>query len=355
MLELFAVTNRGLEEVCAAEMARIHGLHIEQIAYRRVHARFGGDTHALLKLRTVDDLFITLATWEGISHHRLALAQIEALALDLDPWHAVNVRRRVGTLGDDLTFSVSANFVGRRNYNADEIKAAIAAGLTARTGWVYCEDDRASALNLRVFIEHEHAVVGLRLADAPLGKRAYKQEHVPGSLKPPVAAALVHLAGVGAGATLLDPCCGAGTILVEAAAVGLHAQGGDHAPAALAAARRNIAHAGVTVELEIEVQAWDMTTLPLADAAVDTVACNLPWGRQVEVDRALEDFYDAASREMARVVRPHGRIVLLTNLPHLLTFPTRPIEQQFLISLFGQQPTVLVFGPQSSVQTQVQS
>jgi 23S rRNA G2445 N2-methylase RlmL len=341
LIEIFAVTNRGLEEICATEMARIPGLRVDKIAYRRVHARFGGDARALLDLRTVDDLFIALAAWHEISPHRRALHQFDDLARDLDLWQAVNVRSSLFALGDDLTFSVSANFVGRRNYTADEVKEAIAAGLCARTGWRYRADDRESDINVRVFIEHDHAVVGMRLADRPLYKRDYKAEHVPGSLKPPVAAALVDLARPPAGALLLDPCCGAGTILIEAAAVGLTATGGDQAASAVAAAKQNIAAAGVAAT----VQEWDLTALPLEAESVDTIVSNLPWGRQVEVEHALADFYTDACAEMARVIQSQGRIVLLTNRPDLVAFPTRPLEQRLEISLFGQQPTVLVFGP----------
>src|SRR5690606_6071122 len=154
----------------------------------------------------------------------------------------------------------------------------------------------------------ESALVGMRLAAAPLYKRAYKQEHVPGSLKPSVAAALLFLADITPGQHVLDPCCGAGTILIEAAAIGAKARGGDQEDTAIAAARANAEAAGVT----IEVQTWDARTLPLEDASVDAVVTNLPWGRQVEVDAGLADFYRAVCAEMERVLVEGGRIVLLT-------------------------------------------
>ena len=338
MLELFAVTNRGIESICAEEMARIRGTQIIDIGYRRVHATFAGNVKRLLALRTVDDLFIQLATWQEIGPHRSTLARLEQLALDLDLWQAVAVRSEIQALGDTVTFSVSANFVGRRNYTADEIKIAIAKSIEVFSGWHYDEDDRQSDINVRLFIEHESAHVGMRLANTPLGKRSYKEEHVPGSLKPPVAAALLLLAELAPHQTLLDPCCGAGTILIEAAAIGANAVGGDQDEAAIVAAQNNAAAADVT----IQVQSWDVCALPLEDNAVDCIVTNLPWGRQVEVNATLERFYHDACAELERVVKPAGRIVLLTNLPHLVTFPTLAISQQIEISLFGQQPTIIV-------------
>src|SRR5690606_19149211 len=102
-----------------------------------------------------------------------------------------------------------------------------AAGVEAISGWRYRPSDQESEINIRLFMEHEHVYVGMRLGDRPLYKRPYKQAHVPGSLKPSVAAALLQLAGVQAGDRVLDPCCGAGTILIEAALMGARAQGGD--------------------------------------------------------------------------------------------------------------------------------
>jgi 23S rRNA G2445 N2-methylase RlmL len=342
LLDIFAITNRGIEAISAEEMLRLRGIHNLHTAYRRVHATYTGNLAELLRLRTVDDLFITLAVWQGIGPHRSSLALLEQLARDLDLWHALNVRAQLHPVGDSPTFSVSANFVGRRNYVAAEIKVAIAKGVEAISGWRYEEDDRQSDINLRLFIEHENALVGMRLAGAPLYKRAYKQEHLPGSLKPSVAAALLFLAQPKAGEIVLDPYCGAGTILIEAASSGAIAQGGDQEAAAVAAAQRNAEAAGVT----IQVQRWDGRNLPLANGSVDHIVSNLPWGRQVEVENAPADFYRAACAEMERVLVVTGRLVLLTNLPHLLTFSTCTAEREIEISLFGQQPRIVVAGPQ---------
>jgi 23S rRNA G2445 N2-methylase RlmL len=339
LIELFAVTNRGLESISAEEMARLRGAQITQIAYRRVHAQYTGPLANLLTLRTVDDLFIQLAEWQGIASHRSTLPLLEQLALDLDLWQATNLRAEIRPLSDTPTFSVSANFVGRRNYTTAEIKLTIAKSVESISGWRYTEDDRAGDINLRLFIDHETAWVGMRLATTPLHRRAYKQEHLPGSLKPSVAAAMLFVAAVAPSHSVLDPCCGVGTILIEAASLGATTSGGDSDVAALAAARSNAEAAGV----QIDVHAWDARALPLAGATIDRLVTNLPWGRQVEVDSALSHFYLEACAEMERVLAKNGRIVLLTNLPHLVTFDHLILEKQIEISLFGQQPVILVY------------
>ncbi|MBI3158938.1 MAG: methyltransferase domain-containing protein [Chloroflexi bacterium] len=338
MIDLMAVTTRGLESVSADEMGRIAGLTVSQVAYRRVHAVCAGELADLLRLRTVDDVFLHLAAWEGIVPQRSALAHLTGLAGELDLARALPVLEQIRPLGAAPRFSVTANFVGRRKYSADEIKEALAAGIRARFDWPYVPENE-SEINIRAFIEHARADVGLRLAAAPMHRRAYKQANLPGSLKPTVAAAMLHMAGVLPGESVLDPFCGVGTILIEAALFGAEARGGDNDPQALAAAGENAARA----EVSIAVEPWDARQLPLDDRSVARVVTNLPWGRQVEVEESTAALYRQACAEIDRVLTSNGQVVALTNLPNLLHFDQRPATSQTEISLFGQKPTIVRF------------
>lgn len=73
---------------------------------------------------------------------------------------------------------------------------------------------------------------------------------------------------------VLDPCCGSGTIVIEAALQGALAFGGDSDLAAVQAAQVNCQAAGIAVS----IQHWQAQALPLAAASVDRVISNLPWG-----------------------------------------------------------------------------
>ncbi len=336
MIAVFAVTSRGLEEIGAEELRRAPGVQVTQAGYRRVCATCAGELGGLLRLRTVDDVFLSLAEWDGLVPQRGALAEITRRAARLKLAPAIAAAASVRPLSPAPAFSVTANFVGKRNYTADEIKQAVAAGVSARHGWAYAAEDQ-SELNLRVFIEHERAWVGLRLAGAALHRRPYKQDNLPGSLKPTVAAAMLFTAGLLPGAEVLDPFCGAGTILVEAALLGAEARGGDADPRALAAAQANAARAARPVALA----AWDARRLPLDSRSASLVVTNLPWGRQVQVGEDLAGFYAQACAEIRRVLTSHGQVVALTNLPHLLDFGPRQKTAQVEISLFGQAPSIV--------------
>jgi tRNA (guanine6-N2)-methyltransferase len=142
------------------------------------------------------------------------------------------------------------------------------------------------------------------------------------------------------GRTLLDPCCGAGTILIEGALMGAVAMGGDSDPEAISAAHTNASAAGASVD----IQTWDARALPLQDESVDRIVTNLPWGRQIVVDEPLERFYEDVCAEMERVLAPGGRIAVLTSTSQLLRFKHLRQQRAIEISLFGQNPTIALYG-----------
>ncbi len=338
MTNIFAITTRGLEQVSAAEMAGVAGVQVELVSYRRISATVGENLSGLLALRTVDDVFLDLALWPEIAPQRSGLAQMRELSKQLRLTAALEQVAPLLHVGGLPSFSVTANFVGKRNYNADEIKKAMADGIVKRLHWEYTNED-LSAVNLRIFIEHDKAYVGLRLSVVPMHSRRYKQVHISGSLKPSVAAAMLDIAKVQPGQSLLDPMCGAGTIPIEAALIGARAWGGDNNAEALTAARANAEAAEVTPRLD----AWDARQLPLPDGCVERVVTNLPWGRQVVVDEQIADLYAKVCMEIERVLAPGGTIVLLTSLPDLVRFERLRIQEQTEISLFGQTPVIMRF------------
>ncbi len=252
---------------------------------------------------------------------------------------ALAVCRQIRDLPTKQRLAITPSFVGKRNYTTDEIKQACADGITERQGWAYSETDEAADLTVRIFIEGETAQVGLRLGARPVSKRPYKQHNIPGSLKPAVAASLARLVNIKPGLKVLDPCCGAGTILIEAQGYGAEVEGGDSSPEAINATLENAQAANVPVK----VQTWDAQALPIATGSMDRVISNLPWGREVSTSIDLKTLYAEIGREIRRVLAPNGQAILLTNQPELLTIDGLHCERQIEISLYGQTPTITIW------------
>jgi tRNA (guanine6-N2)-methyltransferase len=314
---LFARTVHGLEHVAAQEL-RERGCTVLTVSPRLLVLR-GPASLLDQPPRTVDDLFplVIAAPDPGPTKPDLAgLSRLVARA----PLRAV----------DAPLLSVSATTAGRRTYSSHDVADAVGAVLAARLGATYVSrrDGRrppAGTVDWRVTVGPAGVHIGLRGARPPLHRRPWKVASVPGTLHPPVAAAMVRLAGVRAGDVVVDPCCGAGTVLVESPAPGV---GSDIA--GVGAARVNAGH-----RPDIAWLTADARSLPYPDGSVDHVITNPPWDRQVAARGAVPEFL----REWRRVLRPGGRLTCLTPWPELPGFRTLA---RYPISLFGQHPVLTV-------------
>src|SRR6266545_6384803 len=110
---------------------------------------------------------------------------------------------------------------------------------------------------------------------------------------------LVDAAGTGPDDTVLDVACGPGLVACAFAAVARHVTGIDLTPAMLDRARALAAENGVA---NVTFQVGDVMQLPFADAAFSIVVSRFAFHH-------LQD-PGAVLREMVRVCRPGGRVVV---------------------------------------------
>jgi len=133
----------------------------------------------------------------------------------------------------------------------------------------------------------------------------------PGSMDPIEARALANIAGAGPDATVLDPFCGTGGLLIEGALVGADVVGGDAQLRMVAGARRNLSF---TLEgpgrLDDDryppagnwtVYRGDAGRIPIADGAVDAVVFDAPYGRQSRIEGELATLVGNTLAEARRV------------------------------------------------------
>jgi tRNA (guanine6-N2)-methyltransferase len=152
---------------------------------------------------------------------------------------------------------------------------------------------------------------GAELGALYLTQRYGELRRTPASTNPLIGAVLVRLAKIQSGQTVLDPFCGAGTLLVLAGEMAAPGRlfGGDVQRRWLAMAAENLELRGVRAALFRA----DATRIPVTTGAVDRVLANLPFGKRVGTHRGNEELYPAALREIARVLPGSGRAVLLTD------------------------------------------
>lgn len=114
------------------------------------------------------------------------------------------------------------------------------------------------------------------------------------------------------GPDTLEVGCGIGTLLGDTLERGYHARAIDRSPQMVAATRRELRRRGLPVEADTVRQA-SVQALPFAEASFDTVVSTFP------TDYIADP---AALREIARVLRPGGRLVIVLGASLL---PSRAI------------------------------
>ena len=159
---------------------------------------------------------------------------------------------------------------------------------------------------LRVCFADDACLLGWAIAerDAAFGSRAPTDRPFfqPGSMAPMDARAYVNLAAGRSlpDATVLDPMCGTGGLLIEAGLVGARAVGSDAQSKMARGAAENLAH--YLPRSRWDVVRGDATELPVVDDAVDAVVFDAPYGRQSKIaGHELADLVGGALSEAARV------------------------------------------------------
>jgi tRNA (guanine6-N2)-methyltransferase len=340
---VFLLATRGLEDLVAEEFAERAGGAVAGVGYRRVSGC--ADPAAVVALRLPEDAFLELAHWDGVGHTRAALADIGARAAALPLERGLARLRALRALPARPRLAIAVSHVGARNYSAPEVRAACARALAGAVEPVERDDDADCAA--RLFLEHDRAWVGLRIARAPLHERAWTR-HRPGALRASVAAAIARWAHAHAPATrpgapwIADPCCGGGTILIEARRLRAGVLGGDLEARALTDADAAVRAAREVGEIPADGLAlWraDAARLPLGSRALAALASNLPWGRQVGPPEAAA-LTSAIGAEARRVLAPGGCAALLTTLPDALALEGAERRE---LSVSGQRPTLVLW------------
>ena len=120
----------------------------------------------------------------------------------------------------------------------------------------------------------------------------------PGSMDAMLARALVNMAGARPGATVLDPMCGTGGILVEAGLVGARVLGVDAQEKMVRGTRDNLR---AFLDGGWDVLQGDAARLPLGDDVADAVVFDTPYGRQSRIEGTLGQLVSDALAEARRV------------------------------------------------------
>ena len=238
-------------------------------------------------------------------------------------------------LGGKKTFRVSCVREGDHTFTSLDIEREVGGALHE----LYGAKASMTAFDVRVRVDAAKSMIliGTALNREPLSKRHKLAFTRNVTLKPNVAYALLQFAGVADGgramasatastdaptavqASVLDPCCGSGTIPLEACeALGLVCHGVDKSLAVVKGAQANADAAGLSARCTFSQGNCRSLDRMLEPHAYDAIVTNAPWGVQTakvsngkEGEPLLEKIYRGLLYSGHGVVKPGGVMVVL--------------------------------------------
>ena len=208
MKQLFATTARGFEELLKSELTEL-GAQDAKVAQGGVHYWADDET-----------LYRTLL-WSRLSS-RILLPIVQAKVFsNLDLYSAV-----VGVNWLDY-FDEKVHFFVDFNGTNQEIRHTQFGAMRVKDGIVdYFErhgrarpnvDKEQPDIRIHAYLNRDDVVLSLDLSGDALHMRGYREDTGKAPLRETLAAAIVLRSGWQKGTPLLDPMCGSGTLLIEAA------------------------------------------------------------------------------------------------------------------------------------------
>ena len=221
MKNFFASCPRGLEPVLADELRAADARQVQPIP-GGVH--FVGDWPCCYRVNLTSRI-ATRVLWRVAQGRYTREDDIYRLALET-PWpkwfvYEQSIRVDVNAVKCPLK---SLEFVTLR------IKDAICDLFRRDTGRRPNVDTRQPEVRVYGFVSADECLLYLDTSGAPLYQRGYRQKTVDAPLKENLAAGILRLTGWQATQALLDPMCGSGTFLIEAAMIALDIAPGARRP-----------------------------------------------------------------------------------------------------------------------------
>jgi len=211
MYRLFLITSPGLEPIVAKEVRSLgYSSHIGRAMVTVDVGSFDEVMLCNLCLRTPTRVLLHLFDIEAPTKKTLYQ----------------EMRRRDWTLffPEEKTFAIDVPFVQHPEfshtlYAAQLIKDGICDSLREQRGTRPNVAKKDPDLLFSAVITKKTASLSFDTSGVPLFKRGYRVEHVQAPLRENIAAALLLAADFDRSHILLDPCCGSGTFLIEAALI----------------------------------------------------------------------------------------------------------------------------------------
>jgi putative N6-adenine-specific DNA methylase len=334
---MIAKTMAGLEDVLAGELIALGADNLE-IGTRMVS--FEGDLALMYKANM---------------HCRTALRilrpvyEFKAKNTD-DIYKKVKAMNWYEHLTEDSTFAIDAitfsDYFTHSKFVAYRVKDAIADYFMQKTGKRPSVDTKDPDLLINFHIAHDKCTLSFDSSGESLHKRGYRVEQTEAPLNEVLAAGMILKTGWSGESDFVDPMCGSGTLLVEAAMIAMNVSpgiyrknfafekwknfnaglfetiynddsgerefkhkiyGSDISAEAIAIASKNIKSAGVEKCVDLKVMPFEEYAEAPAEKGI--LVTNPPYGERIKPDDLL-GMYERLGERMKHVFAGYSAWIL---------------------------------------------
>ena len=303
-LELIATATFGLEAVVKRE--------IEALGYKIIRSEdakitYMGDERAIARsnlwLRSADRVLLKMGEFKALEFEDL-FQQTKAVA-----WEDI--------IPADGKFTVTGTSVKSKLHSVPACQSIVKKAIVERLGSFYCIDrfeETGAEYTVKVTILKDRVTLTIDTSGTGLHKRGYRVCDVAAPIKETLAAAMVQLSFWKAGRLLVDPCCGSGTIPIEAAMIGRNIAPGlnrkfasqewDIIPPEIWKEERKAAFEAIDYDADIRIEASDISGRAV-EVAIENAA-----------EAGVDDCVEFKKMDMARLTAEEEGGIVITNPPY---------------------------------------
>jgi len=303
---VLVTTVPGLEDLVVSEVRKYcPDLYKASIARGRII--FKAD-----RSLSVQDLYRLVSNLMLAEKIYLILCEYEATTLKDLRRAAMECKVLEKILSPAVYYAVKATRVGVHDFTSLDIADAVGDVLS---GMMHDPPVSLDDPDVLVYAEliHDTFRIGIDLTPfKTLRERGYREFIHPSMLNPIVARAMCRLAGIKDEASIIDPMCGSGTIVIEAMleARNVNAVGMDVNKKYIRGARENAIKAGVSPNLLVgDVRRLKYLFRP---CSFDAIVTNPPYGIREKAVGGMKRVYHSLLEGAANILIENGRLVILT-------------------------------------------
>lgn len=303
-LELIATATFGLEAVVKRE---IQNLGYKVVKSEDAKITFLGDERAIVRsnlwLRSADRVLLKMGEFSALTFEEL-FQQTKAI-----PWEEL--------IPIDGKFTVTGTSVKSKLHSVPSCQSIVKKAVVERLREYYCIDrfeETGADYTIKTTILKDKVTLTIDTSGTGLHKRGYRVRDVAAPIKETLAAAMVQLSFWRVGRLLIDPCCGSGTIPIEAAMIGRNIAPGlnrkfaseewEMIPEEMWKEERRSAFEAVDYDAELKIYAFDIDGKAIEAA------------KENAIEAGVDDCIIFKTMDMAKLSARENSGIIITNPPY---------------------------------------